>query len=46
MNDQAIDYAERAIAVAEANPDAGYPAIGTLTFHSAMSSRCEMWWSS
>jgi hypothetical protein len=32
MNDQAIDYAERAIALAEANPDAGYPAIGTFAF--------------
>lgn len=27
MNDQAILYAERAIAIAEANPDAGYPAL-------------------
>jgi CHAT domain-containing protein len=27
MNDQAIVYAERAIAIAEANPDAGYPIV-------------------
>jgi len=27
MNDQAIIYAERAIAIAEANPDAGYPLL-------------------
>ena len=27
MNDQAILYAERAIAIAEANPDAGYPVL-------------------
>ena len=27
MNDQAIIYAERAIAIAEANPDAGYPLV-------------------
>jgi len=27
MNDQAITYAERAIAIAEANPDAGYPIL-------------------
>ena len=27
MNDQAITYAERAIAIAEANPDAGYPLV-------------------
>ena len=27
MNDQAIIYAERAITIAEANPDAGYPVV-------------------
>jgi CHAT domain-containing protein len=27
MNDQAITYAERAITIAEANPDAGYPIL-------------------
>jgi CHAT domain-containing protein len=27
MNDQAIIYAERAISIAEANPDAGYPVL-------------------
>src|SRR5690348_16481254 len=27
MNDQAIVYAERGIAIAEANPDAGYPIV-------------------
>jgi|HubBroStandDraft_6_1064221.scaffolds.fasta_scaffold04207_6 CHAT domain-containing protein len=27
MNDQAIIYAERAIVIAEANPDAGYPVV-------------------
>jgi len=27
MNDQAIMYAERAIAIAEANPDTGYPVV-------------------
>src|SRR5437016_5890247 len=27
MNDQAITYAERAIAISEANPDAGYPLV-------------------
>src|SRR5713226_6080037 len=27
MNDQAIQYADRAIAIADANPDAGYPII-------------------
>jgi len=27
MNDQAIQYAERAIAIAEAHPDAGYPVL-------------------
>src|SRR6266849_9301220 len=27
MNDQAIQYADRAIAIADANPDAGYPIV-------------------
>jgi hypothetical protein len=27
MNDEAIVYAERAITIAEANPDAGYPVL-------------------
>jgi hypothetical protein len=27
MNDEPIQYAQRAIAVAEANPDAGYPVL-------------------
>ena len=31
MNDQAIQYADRAIAIAEANPDSGYPIVAHQT---------------
>jgi len=31
MNDQAIQYADRAIAIANANPDAGYPIVAHQT---------------
>ncbi len=31
MNDQAIQYADRAIAIADANPDSGYPIVGHQT---------------
>jgi tetratricopeptide (TPR) repeat protein len=36
MNDQAIVYAERAIMIAKANPDAGYPIIAQLVRLQAM----------
>jgi CHAT domain-containing protein len=36
MNDQANEYASRAIAIAEANPDAGYPIIAHQARLSAM----------
>lgn len=36
MNDQAIQYADRAIAIAEANPDTGYPVIAQQARLSAM----------